>query len=89
MASVWLEASKGKPRKLRGHLSSNEACAFATEVSHKWAQEKPKRHILEVYGLTIGLFDNSRMVGIVFVEPMSPPSSPEPGQPHRSKGTAS
>lgn len=84
-----MQASKGEPRKLRGHLHKDSACAFAIAVSKNWADEKPKRHILEVYGLTIGLFENSRMVGIVFVEPMSPPSAPEPGQPLRSKGATS
>jgi spore maturation protein SpmB len=86
MASVWIESSRTAPIKLRGHLSGSAACAFAADVAKRWALDKPKRHALEVYGLTIGLFENSRMVGVVFIEPMSPPSSPEPGQPLRTKG---
>jgi len=86
MASVWVEVSKRGPRKLRGHLSGDEACAFAADVSQKWVGEKPRRHAHPIYGLTIGLFENSQMVAIVFIEPMSPPSRPEPGQPLRTKG---
>jgi len=86
MASVWIEGQKGKPRKLRGHLSIRNACDFAVDVSKSWAAASPKRHALAVYGFTIGLFEMNHMVGIIFIETMSPPSSPEPGQPLRTKG---
>lgn len=87
MASVWIQPHRGgEPRKLCGHLSTDGAIKFVRDVTSQWVVERPDRRVKEVYGMTAGLFQAQQMVGIVWIEPMSPPSAPEPGQPIRTKG---
>lgn len=90
MASVWIERKGKPPKKLAGHLNPADAIkvwkqqcsiwmgdvctldghAYHACLHHRTAKEEEKAE---------GPF------AILYVELASPPSAPEPGQPHHPK----
>ncbi len=80
MASIWVAEAKSEPRKLKGHIPADAVIAAFTEMVGKVAKR---------YGLQIELKTemDATLRGsngkrcIMFIEPCSPPSAPEVGQP--------
>lgn len=85
MASVWFETKNGgKPVKLAGNLSPKAAAAGFDDFVKRYLAEKPTRKAVPYHRLEALLFDSKGdLFGLVWVELMSPPSAPEPGQPKR------
>lgn len=84
MASLWMQ-NKGatKPKKLIGGLSLDTATRQFEMTVKKYVAEKPGRKA-HVSGMDALLFDSKgRMLGNLFIEPLSPPSQPGPGEKHR------
>ena len=84
MASVW-QQMRGQPeQKLLGHMRVSEAQARLRGGWESWAK-MPNRTVTEGADGYIQLRENGTVVGIMWCEYLSPPSAPEPGQPHRQR----
>ena len=85
MASVWKEMKGKQPEKLAGMLPPQAAVAGTKLQAGAWLHTGANRRIKQAAALSILLIENEKLVGSLFVEPISPPSKPEPGQPHVAK----
>lgn len=87
MASVWTLKRDGKGRvvdhKLRGHMAAEDALRYFRRLVKGMADTGAK---VTVDGLHATAITKSGKRSIVWVEPLSPPSAPEPGQPLRRNG---
>lgn len=88
MASVWIHGlpKSGKrrpPEKVVGHLPIEKAKLKFETLLLDW--KKSKGFVKRVDSMEALLFNAAgQLVGGAYVEPCSPPSSPEPGQPFRA-----
>lgn len=86
MASVWIETRKKRQAvKLAGHRSPEAA----TELLRQWVVlylgGHNKRSVRSYTPTDVLLIDSKgQTFGLIWVEMMSPPSAPEPGQPKRT-----
>lgn len=86
MASVWIQTVGGpEPAKLHGGLSLEAAQAQLAQMVRLYVQQKAGRKATRVSSLDALLFDSKgRIFANVYVEPLSPPTQPEPGELRRS-----
>lgn len=86
MASIWIhQPGARQPKKLQGHIPAAEAVArFRTRVA-KIAKANPDAVLSTLHDMeAIFTFPDGQRF-CLFLEPASPPSAPETGQPHRGK----
>lgn len=88
MASVWMDTTGSAPVKKAGHLPPRAAFEKAAQIARDWIRVAPGRKAQHAVGFTYLLIEAGKVRGSVFVEAMSPPSTPEKGQPLRSKKSA-
>lgn len=81
MASIWIQTAGSKrPAKLAAGLAPATAQAQLAAMLLRYVQEKPGRKVTRVSGLDAILLDSKgRVYANLYVEPLSPPSAPEPG----------
>ena len=88
MASVWVHGipqggKRRPPEKVAGHLEMKQARLKYETLLLDW--KKAHGLIKRVDGLEALLFNAAgKLVGGAYIEPCSPPSAPEPGQPKRT-----
>lgn len=84
MASVWLHERGDKfPRKIKGHLSEKSAISLFNQMTMNFKGRK--RRVFDYEALlyeTDEQYRSKEPAGSIFIEFCSPPSAPEPGQPH-------
>ncbi len=84
MASVWMH-KKGvlQPEKVRGHMGLVEAKSRFESLIAAWKQSGGK--VKRVCGMEVLFYTpEGALAGGVYIEPYSPPSAPERGQPRRT-----
>lgn len=83
MASIWIQKRGEKqPHKIKGNLHPRSAQQGFEAYLVFWAKEAKANTHKRVYGSEALLFDKQGLVGLLFVEFMSPPTAPEMGQPN-------
>jgi hypothetical protein len=87
MASLWIQHRKQAEQKIAGRMSGGEALRRLRQLWQKW-QTQNGCTALEGADGYIQLLEGNAIVGIAWVEHLSPPSQPEPGQPLRKRGMA-
>lgn len=81
MASVWVHDKK-RARKLKGHLSDYDAMRHFKAMVREWRERGGTATLIT--GMEAAMYDPAgNLVCGLYVEPYSPPSAPEPGQPKR------
>lgn len=90
MASVWLERKGKAPKKLAGNLHPVDAIKFYHGTVEKWSGTVCKPKSIGLCAVLHYRTDAEEAkaggpFGILYVEPCSPPSKPEAGQPCRRK----
>ena len=88
MASVWKEMKGQQPVKVAGMMNKPQVQAALKAEVNQWVSAGPNRTVKQGAALTVLLFEDAKLAGSLFIEPASPPSKPEPGQPHVAKGGA-
>lgn len=85
MASLWIQTKSAKePVKLLGHLTIPDALRHYNEFVAAYVAKKPGRAYRPYSGMESVLFDSTGGIfANLYVEPMSPPSKPEPGERRR------
>lgn len=81
MASIWMQ-KKGhaRPRKLAGHMDPASATFRLRALEAQWAARGTGRRITRVDGLSTLLYDEKgSLCGLLYLEPMSPPTLPDKG----------
>lgn len=87
MASVWKQmAGETEPTKLIGGLDGAGAMFNLRVATMQWCRAEANRTFRRhpCLGMDVLLFEGGTLAGSLFVEPCSPPSAPEPGQPKRA-----
>lgn len=88
MASIWMQRpGKSPPRKLHGHLKPSFVTGFfKLEVKRLARLNGAKAEVLGEMEATLRWPNGYRV--LLYIEPYSPPSAPEPGQPkiHNGRG---
>lgn len=86
MASLWIQTKSAKaPQKILGHLSMSAAQIHLTAFVDRYLQEKAGRSVRWVSGLDAVMLDSKGGVfANVYVEPISPPTIPDPGDKRRT-----
>lgn len=81
MASLWMQEKGCQPVKVAGHLSPDQAIRrFA--AAHKQArQDGVLLKDGDMSFIADGPLDGSRKIALFFIEPLSPPTALETGQP--------
>lgn len=81
MASVWVHDRK-RARKLKGRMSQYDAERHFKAMVREWCERGGRATVLS--GMEALMYDpaGSLICGL-YVEPYSPPSAAEPGQPKR------
>lgn len=86
MASIWLHEPGAKaPRKLKGHLDHAQAIARLMSTVGKLASANKAKVTKRSTVECLLQFPEGHRFS-VYVEPLSPPSAPEVGQPKIHKG---
>lgn len=88
MASVWSEARGEAPKKLIGRVPTEAAVKVLKGLANDWKQQGDAYSYKPVAGMTILLMIDSTVVGSLFIEPISPPSKPDPGETYRTQQAA-
>jgi hypothetical protein len=85
MASIWQQAVKecGPGKKLAGMLSPRQSTERLVKLCADWCAVPKQRAEIVSGTMTAMLFRNGTLVGCYYIEPHSPPSAPEKGQPKR------
>lgn len=90
MASIWIEAAKGKPEKLVGRMPVNTSLVARFKVEVSKAAKRFAADVVYQDDMNALLQPRPKSIGDVltkfhpiamWVEPMSPPSAPETNQP--------
>lgn len=82
MASVWVHGTTVPPKKVAGHLPLKVAITRFERMLADWKAQGGSAKRIDA--MEAVLFDANGKLSIgLYVEPMSPPSAPEPGQPRR------
>jgi hypothetical protein len=86
MASIWVETKDGgTATRLEGRLHPKVASAKFQQFVQRYLHGKAGRKARFYHAHEALLFDSKGgLFGLVWVEFMSPPSAPEPGQPKRA-----
>lgn len=87
MASIWLhEAGAKEPRKVQGHLDPASVIALFKQRVAKVARKNPDAKLVAQSDMeALFQFDTGQWFSL-FVEPASPPTAPEKGQPKIRSG---
>lgn len=85
MASLWIQTVSAKePVKLLGGLPLKDAVRHYDQFVAAYVAKKPGRAYKPYSGMEAILYDSKGAIfANLYVEPMSPPSKPEPGEPRR------
>lgn len=86
MASVWSQAVKesGPGTKVAGLLAPKAAVERLRAEAAAWQRAAQKRTTKVVpEAMTILLYEDQMLQACLYIEPCSPPSAPEKGQPKR------
>lgn len=87
MASVWVHGfpqggKRRPPEKVAGHMNMKQAALRLETLILDW--KKSKGLVKRVDGMEVLFFNAAaQLVGGAYIEPHSPPSAAEPGQPKR------
>jgi hypothetical protein len=83
MASIWVQKHSEKhAQKIKGNLHPRSAMHAFEAYLVFWAKGTKGNKHKRVYGHEALLYDANGLVGLLFVEFMSPPTAPEMGQPN-------
>lgn len=81
MASVWVH-DRRRARKLKGQLSPRQAMTRFQAMVREWRERGGSVSLLD--GMEALMFaPDGKLVCGLYVELLSPPTAPEPGQPKR------
>lgn len=85
MASIWHQERgvSGPGTRMARGLSGKAACEHLARLARSWETSGPKRTSSAGEALTVFLYERKALVASLYIEPMSPPSAPEKGQPKR------
>lgn len=90
MASLWRQFKGDAPKKLLGNLTMAGAQSAMTDYAKRWTsvEKKTKVDPSPQNGMEILLYRQGALVGIAWIEPISPPTKPDPGDSRVSIGSA-
>lgn len=83
MASIWVHLTgEQSPRKHIGNMPKMMAIQAFHRSVKEWKAD-PLNSVRQVFDFEVLMKRNGKLIGSLFIEFHSPPSTPEPGQPRR------
>ena len=79
MASIWAETKGGSPIRIKRHLSQKTAMETLRTLLDKWVSDAEDNRWRNAEALTWLLYSKNGLEGCFYIEPMSPPTIPDPG----------
>lgn len=88
MTSIWSQSPGKLPEKLIGGMPPQAAMATIKQIVADWRSQNPSHTSMRAEALTYLMYSEGELVGSLFIEPLSPPSKPDPGETYRKKQSA-